>query len=105
MLQITGVRLSDYVVRNATTLGHVRDALTQKPKPKTIAQQLAVAGALSQQPNVKVSAKRVGMIDKHKEVGRWKLIANALVDRGLPVPGPKRRVKRAQDMDAEESTV
>ena len=36
-------------------------------------------------PNVKFVPKRVTVVDKEKEVGRWKVIEFALKERGLPV--------------------
>jgi hypothetical protein len=38
-------------------------------------------------PNVKIYAKRQTPIDRHKEVGRWKIIEAELRKRGLPVTG------------------
>lgn len=70
-------------------------ALANKPtalallRMKQQQQQQGKSGgaALSLPPNVKVVSKRVGMIDREREVGRWKLIEKELQYRGLPVTG------------------
>ena len=40
-------------------------------------------------PNATVHASRRTPIHKDKEVGRWKVIENELVSRGLPVTGSR----------------
>lgn len=47
----------------------------------------AQKGVLSGLPNVKVSGRRATPIDRHKEVGRWKVIERELREKGLPVVG------------------
>jgi len=60
-----------------------------KPQPKKLAQQLIEKQTPMDLPNVKISSRRVTPIDKEKALGRWKIIEQALQDRGLPVTGHK----------------
>jgi len=91
----TGTRLSDYTVQNITTLGQLRDVLLRRPKPKKIAERLKTSTTLDSLPNVSIIDRRVTPIDREKRIGRWKLIEQELVDRGLPVTGQNTKVKKA----------
>lgn len=61
--------------------------LVRPPKAKKLAEELAADGVLAGLPNVAVYGRRVTPIDKHKQVGRWKVIVQELEKRGLPVTG------------------
>lgn len=39
------------------------------------------------QRNVKISGRKIGPVDREREIGRWKVIEKALEERGLPVLG------------------
>ena len=58
-----------------------------KPKPKTLAEALAMNMELASLPNVKIMGRRETPVDKDKAVGRWKVIEAELKSRGLPVLG------------------
>ncbi|KAL1301757.1 hypothetical protein AAFC00_005956 [Neodothiora populina] len=90
--QQNGLRISDYALNSAATLRDIRSVLVVKPKPKKLATALQSAEQLVELPNVKVHARRVTPIDKERTVGRWKLIEQELLERGLPVTGHNGRV-------------
>lgn len=102
MIRETGVRLPDVVLYNAKTLHDLRAAYLKKPEPKKLAQSLSMAEQLQALANVKIAPRRVTPIDKEKAVGRWKLIEEELVERGLPVTGHTTRVKK-QTVESYES--
>ncbi len=79
--------LPDAQLANANTVGGLLAVLVQPPKPKKLAEELAADGELAGLPNVAVYGRRVTPIDKHKTAGRWKVIAQELEKRGLPVTG------------------
>ncbi|KAJ9631677.1 hypothetical protein H2203_000076 [Taxawa tesnikishii (nom. ined.)] len=89
MIQLTGLPISDFTLSTTSTLFGLLEALVavRRPKAKKLAPQLKVSDAIAQLPNVKVASRRITPIDKEKEVGRWKLIQQELLDRGLPVTG------------------
>ena len=58
-----------------------------KPKPKNLAETLAMKTQLASLPNVKIMGRRETPVDKEKAVGRWKVIEAELKSRGLPVLG------------------
>ena len=63
------------------------DVLTERPKPKKLAEQLIGKPGFAKMPNVQIFDRRYTPIDKEKEVGRWKVIESELQKRGLPVTG------------------
>ncbi|CAK7264540.1 hypothetical protein SEPCBS57363_001124 [Sporothrix epigloea] len=87
ILQLTGHMLPDAQLANANTVGDLISVLVRPPKAKKLAEELAEDGALASLPNVSVYGRRVTPIDKHKAVGRWKVIVEELEKRGLPVTG------------------
>ena len=91
----TAIRLSDYAVQNITTLGQFRDAMLIRPKPKKTAQKLKISATFDNLPNVSIIDRRVTPIDREKKIGRWKLIEQELLDRGLPVTGQNTKVKQS----------
>jgi len=91
----TGIQLSDYIIRSIKTIQDLRNALRVTPPPKKLATQLVDKdSSLSMLPNVNIKQKRVSMIDKENAIGRWKVIAKELEERGLPVTGRGSSVKR-----------
>jgi hypothetical protein len=60
--------------------------------PTKLAERLILDDVLPSLPNVKLTPKRVGPVDKHRAVGRWKVIEQELLDRGLPVFGSGARI-------------
>ncbi|CAK7224748.1 hypothetical protein SBRCBS47491_005656 [Sporothrix bragantina] len=87
ILQLTGHMLPDAQLATADTVGALLSVLVRPPKAKKLAEELAADGALAGLPNVAVYGRRVTPIDKHKSVGRWKVIVEELEKRGLPVTG------------------
>ncbi|CAK7274454.1 hypothetical protein SEPCBS119000_006180 [Sporothrix epigloea] len=87
ILQLTGHMLPDAQLATADTVGDLLSVLVRPPKAKKLAEELAADGALAGLPNVSVYGRRVTPIDKHKAVGRWKVIVEELENRGLPVTG------------------
>ena len=64
---------------NAVRVIKEKDGQTQVQKQKN---ELKPLGS-----NVLLLSRRETPVDKHKEVGRWKLIEKELIARGLPVLG------------------
>ena len=77
VMQLTGTRIPDPEIASITTSRILLTHLVKKPKPRKLADNL-VAGTVAELPNVQVSKRRYGLIDKEKEVGRWKLIKQEL---------------------------
>jgi hypothetical protein len=86
--QLTGHRVRDPLISSATSMAHLWQALRTKPEPERLARadKLKMANNL---PNVTVHDGRRTPIHKHKEVGRWKVIEEELINRGLPVTGSR----------------
>jgi hypothetical protein len=57
----------------------------QKPKPVKTHENLLLDEKLMSQGNVKISSRRVSPVDRHREVGRLKVIQAVLRERGLPL--------------------
>lgn len=57
------------------------------PNPATNQLKSSNVPPLAHLPNVTIHARRQTSIDRHKEVGRWKVIEEELRKRGLPVTG------------------
>ena len=91
----TGYRISDYQLQNVKTWKGLRDSLMQRPASKKLYKRLRNSKALAELPNVSLVAQRVTPIHKEKAVGRWQLIKDELVDRGLPVTGFRTKVKKS----------
>lgn len=86
-MQLTGLRIPDSAIKPAKTVQALLAHLIKPPKPRKLAEALSQKEELLTLPNVSVYAKRVTPIDKHKSVGRWKVIEQELSYRGLPVTG------------------
>ncbi|KAG9245890.1 ribosomal subunit 39S-domain-containing protein [Calycina marina] len=89
IFQLTGNRLSDSKLRSITTASSLRNIIITPPKPERVAEALAVKQELVTLPNVSVFERRQGVVNKETAVGRWKVIAKELEERGLPIPGRK----------------
>ncbi|KAF2006911.1 hypothetical protein P154DRAFT_615018 [Amniculicola lignicola CBS 123094] len=92
LLQLTGHQIPDPALTKARTLGDLYAylILATKPIPTKLVTELLWTKTkntgkprLLALPNVKVYNKRVSTMDKHREVGRLKLIEEALEERGL----------------------
>lgn len=86
-MQLTGRRVPDPTIDQIKVVGNLVEYLTEKPKPKKLAELLTSKPDLASMPNVQIFDRRHTPIDKEKEVGRWKVIERELQKRGLPVTG------------------
>lgn len=87
VMQLTGTRISDPNIGNITNSSILLTHLVKKPKAKKLADNL-ISKELAELPNVQISKRRYGPIDKEKEVGRWKIIKQELERLGLqPIKG------------------
>jgi hypothetical protein len=86
-MQLTGLRIPDAAIMPAKTVKGLLAHLVKPPKPRKLVDALQQKEELMNIPNVSIYAKRVTPIDKHKSVGRWKVIEQQLTERGLPVTG------------------
>ena len=82
VMQLTGTRIPDPAIGSVTNAKILLSHLVKKPKPKKLADHL-VSKELVELPNVQISKRRYGLIDKEKEVGRWKVITEELERFGL----------------------
>lgn len=57
--------------------------LWKPEKPKKLAELLLSNQELANLPNVKISDRKITMVDREREVGRWKVIEEELVERGI----------------------
>jgi hypothetical protein len=87
VMQRTGIKLPDRFVQQCSTVGMLYHKLIEKDKPKKLAELMEQDPKLAPLPNVKIHTRRISPIDKEKEVGRWKVIKQELMERGLPVTG------------------
>lgn len=90
--QLTGRRIPDPVVNDATTLAPLFHHLLKEinPKAKKLAQRLITDQALAEMPNVFVRPRRETPIDNDKRLGRFKLVQEELKKRGLPPIGRRK---------------
>jgi hypothetical protein len=86
-MQLTGLRIPDAAIMPAKSVKTLLAHLVKPPKPRKLVEALEQKEELMNLPNVSIYAKRVTPIDKHKSVGRWKVIEQELTKRGLPVTG------------------
>ena len=87
VMQLTGRRIPDHIISKLGSLRDLHNFLMQSPKPKKLAHVLMEDEQLQSLPNVKVIPKRVTPINSDLAVGRWKVIENELLQRGLQVVG------------------
>ncbi|KLU87286.1 hypothetical protein MAPG_06287 [Magnaporthiopsis poae ATCC 64411] len=85
--QLSGHILVDSKLNSVQTINDLIKILVTPPKPKKLAEEIEARGELAKLPNVTVYNRRVTPIDKDKMVGRWKVVAQELEKRDLPVTG------------------
>ena len=88
-MQLTGRRIPDPDISAMTTPKSLLGHLIRKPKPKKIAEALLQKSDITELPNVQLYDRRYGSIDREVEAGRWKVIQDELVKRGLSRKRPK----------------
>ena len=86
-MQLTGIRVPDSAIRSTNTAQALLDHLITPPKPRKLVEALAQKEDLLALPNVTVLPRRVNLIDRERQVGRWKIIEEELHKRGLPIKG------------------
>ena len=83
----TKIQIPDIVMQRATTLKDFQQAILTKPKAKKLSFSLLANEELMANRNIQVRGGRQTPVHKDRAVGRWKLIEEELVNRGLPVFG------------------
>ena len=86
-MQLTGRRITDPVLSNATTIEDLFVHLKSKDRPQKLAQSEEFRQMNTGLLNVKIHQRRPKLIQREKQVGRWKLIEAELTARGLPLTG------------------
>ncbi|KAK8179441.1 hypothetical protein BC567DRAFT_285850 [Phyllosticta citribraziliensis] len=89
-LKATGIPVSDIALQQSNDpvlLLHAIKKQINVTKKEKLAETLKNSSRFQELTNVKIVDRRVTPIDKEKEVGRWKLIEDELLERGLPVTG------------------
>jgi hypothetical protein len=84
-IQLTSTRIPDPIIDQSHTAGSLFNKLIVKPKPKKLAEVLQHDQKLNELSNVKLSARKVTRIDNDEALGRWKVIKQALIEKGLPL--------------------
>jgi hypothetical protein len=79
----------DPVISSATSMSDLYQALKTRPAPERLARAQQLKKVKKDLPNVTVHDHRRTPIHKHKDVGRWKVIEEELINRGLPVTGSR----------------
>lgn len=88
-MQLTGKRVSDAALSEASTLQDLYEALRTRETPKKLAQTEELQRLGEEIPNVQVHYKRQTPVHKEKAIGRWKVIEDELALRDLPVFGTR----------------
>lgn len=83
ILQLSGIRVSDAIITSATTPGLLLKQIIRSPKNQKLADILAEKKELSNLPNVSIHPRRITVRDRETKVGRWKLIEEEYIARGL----------------------
>ncbi|KAK4553556.1 hypothetical protein LTR86_009352 [Recurvomyces mirabilis] len=90
ILRVTGRRISDAALNSSHTLSDLYSHLTAKKKSPTLARAPEIRRLkATSAANVSFVPRKVTMIDREKKVGRWKVIEEELIARGLPVTGSR----------------
>ncbi|KAK5118023.1 hypothetical protein LTR62_004067 [Meristemomyces frigidus] len=91
ILQLTGRRLSDRALSTSSTLSDLHHHLLARPKTKKLSQapEIEILRSNVKTPNVTFKSNRQTPIHKEKAIGRWKVIEEELIARGLPVTGSR----------------
>lgn len=87
--QLTGHRLPDPVMTSATSMSDLYLAFKIKPQPKKLADERRMHKLNLDVPNITVHPVRQTPIHKDREVGRWKVIEQELINKGLPITGSR----------------
>lgn len=99
------MQIPDIVMHRATTLKDFQQAILTKPKPKKLAFTLLANEELMANRNIQVRGGRQTPVHKDRAVGRWKLIEEELVNKGLPVFGHGIKADRGiQAAEAKDQT-
>jgi hypothetical protein len=83
------MRIRDHAISSASTVDGLFTALKFKPEPKKLFKTKQLQNLHQTLPNVTAHESRQTPIHKHKQVGRWKVIEEELINRGLPVTGSR----------------
>ncbi|KAI6250355.1 hypothetical protein HI914_02076 [Erysiphe necator] len=83
ILQLTGIHVSDAIITSTTTVGGLLKQIIKPPKNRKLAEVLAEKEELSMLPNVSIHPRRITLRDRETRVGRWKLIEQEFIARGL----------------------
>ncbi|KAK3672989.1 hypothetical protein LTR78_007100 [Recurvomyces mirabilis] len=90
ILRVSGRRISDAALNSSHTLSDLYSHLTAKTKSPSLARAPEIRRLkATSAANVSFVPRKVTMIDREKQVGRWKVIEEELVARGLPVTGSR----------------
>lgn len=92
-LHLTGIHFPDAAITHTNDVQTLLSHLAKKPKPTKLNQDLQVKKELKNLSNVHVYNRRITSVDKEVAVGRWKIIEQELIERGLPVTGHGNEVK------------
>lgn len=84
-MQLTGRRIPDSAINSITSVQDLVEHFVTPPKPRKVSEALAQKQDLLKLPNVTVSSRRITPIDKETAIGRWKVVEQELIERGLPV--------------------
>ncbi|KAF7549414.1 hypothetical protein G7046_g8360 [Stylonectria norvegica] len=87
LYQLTGHLIPDAKLGATRTVKHILTLTAKPPKQEKLADILSSRSDFGELANVKVHSKKIGPIDKEISVGRWKVIAEELTKRGLPLMG------------------
>lgn len=93
--QLTGRRIPDPVISNASTVTDFYTAVKARERPQKLAETPEVQQLSEQLPNVQLHRRKRSMITKEKEIGRWKLIEAELNARDLPITGTRHAQEQA----------
>ena len=85
--QLTGHMIPSTKLSAVFTVETLLTILVRPAKARRLADELQTSGELNSLSNVTIYDRRITPIDKHKMVGRWKIIAEELEKRDLPVTG------------------
>ncbi|KAF4553640.1 Hypothetical protein D9617_6g093710 [Elsinoe fawcettii] len=85
--KFTGIRISDLQIQGIKDIKGLRRVLIRRQREPKFSQVLGQgrSAELQDLPNVAISGHRVTMYDKENQRGRWKIMEQALRQRGLPV--------------------
>ncbi|KAI5360855.1 putative ribosomal protein L50, mitochondria [Septoria linicola] len=88
-MQLSGKRLPDIQMNNASTLSDLYEAFKVKEKSKRLHEAPQVEQLAQTLPNVTVHKSRRTPVHKERQIGRWKVIEEELEMRDLPIFGSR----------------